>query len=149
MTKKQVMIDEVDSDTFSGSIKFTFQLMTGKRMRMLLPQIFWTGISIAYWSGLAAIIIVRTIPNEDSSDQLIASLLALSVLGAGEMVGSLFMSQIVDRISNKAGVYTNVINMLFVWLFSYLMIRENQQGILIYTFTFSWGFMDGAVNTHT
>ena len=92
---------------------------------MLLPQIFWTGISIAYWSGLAAIIIVRTIPNEDSSDQLIASLFALSVLGAGEMVGSLAMSFIVDRISNKAGVYTNLINMLFVWLFSFLMIREN------------------------
>ena len=98
---------------------------------------------------MAAIIIVRTIPDKDSSDQLIASLLALSVLGLGEMVGSLFMSQIVDRISNKAGVYTNVINMIFVWLFSFLMIRENEQGILIYTFTFSWGFMDGAVNTHT
>ena len=98
---------------------------------------------------MAAIIIVRTIPEKDSSDQLIASLLALSVLGAGEMVGSLFMSQIVDRISNKAGVYTNLINMIFVWLFSFLMIRENEQGILIYTFTFSWGFMDGAVNTHT
>ena len=92
---------------------------------------------------------MRTIPEKDSSDQLIASLLALSVLGAGEMVGSLFMSQIVDRISNKAGVYTNLINMIFVWLFSFLMIRENEQGILIYTFTFSWGFMDGAVNTHT
>lgn len=123
--------------------------MLGRRMRMLLPQIFWTGISIAYWSGLAAIIIVRTIPNDDSSDQLIASLLALSVLGLGEMVGSLAMSMIVDKISNKAGVYTNVINMIFVWLFSFLMIRENTQGILIYTFTFSWGFMDGAVNTHT
>lgn len=77
------------------------------------------------------------------------SLKALSVLGAGEMVGSLFMSQIVDRLSNRAGVVTNVICVFFVWLASFFMIKENQEGILIYTFTFAWGFMDGALNTHT
>ena len=69
--KYSQLIVETDENTFSGSIKFTFQLMTSRRMRMLLPQIFWTGISIAYWSGLAAIIIVRTIPDESSSDQLV------------------------------------------------------------------------------
>ena len=94
-------------------------------MRWLLPQIFWTGISIAYWSGLVTIIIVRTIPDEDSSQQLIQSLLALSVLGAGEMVGSLAMAQIVDKISNKAGVLTNVICVFVVWIFSFFMIKEN------------------------
>ena len=65
------------------------------------------------------------------------------------MVGSLIMSQIVDRISNRAGVVTNIINVLIVWLFSFFMIKENKNGILIYTFTFSWGLMDGAINTHT
>jgi len=66
--------------------------MFSPRMRWLLPQIFWTGISIAYWSGLAATIIVRTIPDKSESDQLIASLFALSVLGVGEMVGSFLMA---------------------------------------------------------
>jgi len=47
------------------------------------------------------------------------------VLGAGEMVGSLMMAQIVDRVSNKAGVITNVVCVLLVWIFSYLMIKEN------------------------
>ena len=65
------------------------------------------------------------------------------------MVGSLIMSQIVDRISNRAGVVTNIINVLIVWIFSFFMIKENKNGILIYTFTFSWGLMDGAINTHT
>ena len=88
-------------------------------------------------------------PSEDDSQKLVRSLLALSVLGVGEMVGSLIMSQIVDRISNRAGVVTNIINVLIVWIFSFLMIRENKNGILIYTFTFSWGLMDGAINTHT
>lgn len=123
--------------------------MCSPRMRWLLPQIFWTGISIAYWSGLAATIIVRTIPDKSDSDQLVASLLALSVLGAGEMVGSLIMAQVVDRLSSRAGVILNVINVVLVWLFSFLMISQNTEGALVYLFTFSWGFMDGAVNTHT
>ena len=73
----------------------------------------------------------------------------MAVLGAGEMVGSLFMGQIVDKVSNKAAVLTNVLLVVIVWICSYLMIEHNTQGFLIYAFTFSWGFMDGAVNTHT
>jgi len=78
-------------DSFGESIKYTLLLMTSKRMLVLLPQIFWTGISIAYWSGLVAIIVARTIPDESENNQLIAALYALSVLGVGEMVGSIVM----------------------------------------------------------
>ena len=59
------------------------------------------------------------------------------------------MALVVDRVSSKAGVYVNLINIVLVWLASFLMIRENHEGFLVYFFTFSWGFMDGAVNTHT
>ena len=62
------LIVETNPDSFQGSIRFTFSLMFSPRMRWLLPQIFWTGISIAYWSGLAATIIVRTIPDKSDSD---------------------------------------------------------------------------------
>jgi len=51
--------------------------------------------------------------------------------------------------SSRAGVIFNVLNVLLVWLASFLMIKQNQEGFLVYFFTFSWGFMDGAVNTHT
>ena len=61
----------------------------------------------------------------------------------------MFMSQIVDRVSNKAGVITNVICVLLAWIASYIMIRENTHGILTYSFVFTWGFMDGGVYTHT
>ena len=96
--------------------------MLSKRMRWLLPQIFWTGVSLAYWSGLAAIIIARTIPDKNTHDQIQASLYGLSVLGVGEMVGALVMSQIVDRVSSRAGVFVNVICLPCVWFISYLMI---------------------------
>lgn len=51
--------------------------------------------------------------------------------------------------SSRAGVIFNVFNVALVWFASFLMIRQNQAGFLVYFFTFSWGFMDGAVNTHT
>ena len=118
-------------------------------MLVLLPQIVWTGISIAYWSGLVVIIVGRTIPDEDEDVQLTAGLYALSVLGVGEMVGSLLMGQIVDKLTNKLGCITNMINVILVWLISFEMIRVEEPGFIVYLFTFAWGFMDGAVNTHT
>lgn len=65
--QSQLLADD-DPESFSGAIRFTFSLMFSPRMRRLLPQIFWSGMSIAYWSGLAATIIVRTIPEESESD---------------------------------------------------------------------------------
>ena len=120
--RKSELVYEDSADTFCGSLKYTFLVMLSKRMRWLLPQIFWTGVSLAYWSGLAAIIIARTIPDESAHNQLIASLYGLSVLGVGEMVGSVVMSQIVDRASSRVGVLVNVVSMPCVWLISYIML---------------------------
>ena len=87
-------------------------------------------------------------PDSSSRDQLITSLYALSVLGVGEILGSLLMSQVVDRVSNKAGVVTNILLLFPTWTSSFLMISKNEPGLLVYLFTLSWGLMDGAVNTH-
>ena len=65
------------------------------------------------------------------------------------MVGSLLMGQIVDKISNRAGCITNIINVVLVWAISFEMIQLNKPSFLSFLFTFMWGFMDGAVNTHT
>ena len=78
-----------------------------------------------------------------------AGLYALSVLGIGEMVGSLLMGLIVDKISSKIGCLTNMINVVLVWAISFEMIQINEHNFLVFVFTFAWGFMDGAVNTHT
>ena len=51
-----------------------------------------------------------------------AGLYALSVLGIGEMVGSLLMGLIVDKISSKIGCLTNMINVVLVWAISFEMI---------------------------
>ena len=67
-TVPRVTVQHIDKeDSFRKSIKYTLLLMMNKRMLILLPQIFWTGISIAYWSGLVATIVARTIPDRDEN----------------------------------------------------------------------------------
>ena len=78
-----------------------------------------------------------------------AGLYALSVLGIGEMVASLIMGQIVDKLSNKMGCVMNIISIVLVWAASITMIHTETHNFIVYLFTFAWGFMDGAVNTHT
>ena len=68
VSNNHVMVNHVDKgDSFRKSIRYTFYLMTSNRMMVLLPQIFWTGISIAYWSGLVATIVARTVPDKDEN----------------------------------------------------------------------------------
>jgi hypothetical protein len=46
-------------------IRSIFRMMTSKRMMWALPEIAWTGISLAVYTGLLVPMIVDTIPNED------------------------------------------------------------------------------------
>ena len=110
---------------------------------------FWTGISIAYWSGLIATIVARTIPDKSENDQLVASLYGLSVLGLGEMIGSLLMGFVVDKIGSRVGCIFNMVNLIIVLVISLEQIKRNKDDMLVYAFTFVWGFMDGAVSAHT
>ena len=107
-------------DSFFNSIKYTVRLIVNRRMIRLLPEIFWTGISIAYWSGLVATIVARTVPNKDENEKIAAGLYALSVLGVGEMVGSIFMGMVVDKLSSKVGCIVNMINVVIVWAVSFI-----------------------------
>ena len=145
-----VTVRHIDKeDSFFNSFKYTVRLIGNRRMIRLLPEIFWTGISIAYWSGLVATIVARTVPEKPENEQIAASLYALSVLGVGEMLGSIFMGLVVDKISSKFGCLVNMINVVIVWAISFMQIQVNKDNALVYAFTFIWGFMDGAVNTHT
>lgn len=69
----------------------TVKMIKSNEMRLYLGQCFWTGISIAYWSGLIGPTVVRSLPNLGVTEQLSASLYAISMLGIGEMVGAILM----------------------------------------------------------
>ena len=56
-------VELVVEESFCNNVKVTYKMMISKRMRFYLLQCFWTGISIAYFSGLVTPIIVRQLPG--------------------------------------------------------------------------------------
>lgn len=60
-----------------------------KRMRYFLLQQFWTGVSIAYYSGTLTPLISDSMGNIDDSVKLERSMNAMVVFGVGEVAGGL------------------------------------------------------------
>jgi MFS family permease len=71
--------------------------------------VFWTGISLAVYTGQLVPIIDDTIPGDDTNDKFMKSMFAMVALGIGEMVGGLFIGQIIDRYGNKKAAMANIL----------------------------------------
>ena len=117
-------------------------------MLHILPLIIWSGFSYAYWFSLVNDLITSKLLDKNRTEQQQTILLALSILGLGEAIGALVMSQIIDRAKPKIHGVVIVCNIVPVWALAYGTIRTEKIGALLYFFTFAWGYMDGQVNTH-
>ena len=78
-------------------------------MRWLLPQIFWTGISLAVYSGLLTPIIFNTMPDEDDNVKFQKSMFAMTALGIGEILGGIYTGFLIDKYGNKVATYSNIV----------------------------------------
>lgn len=68
-------------------MKSIIKMGKSKRMRRLMPQLLWTGISIAYYSSCLVPMITDTI----SEDKLERSIIAMCIFGLGEVFGGLIV----------------------------------------------------------
>lgn len=118
------------------------------KFRLYIGQCFWTGISIAYWTGLVTPILVMALPNLSETEQLEKVLYAVSLLGVGECLGAVVMGQIVDKVNSRVGVIFNLISIIFACVMSVIQIKRKVYDVWAFVFTFSWGLSDGAINTH-
>lgn len=75
--------------------------MISRRMLVFLPQIFWTGISLAIYSGLLVPMITYNMVFEDLDTQMIKVMYAMITLGFGEICGALLIGQVIDKISQR------------------------------------------------
>jgi predicted MFS family arabinose efflux permease len=105
--------------------------------------LFWTGVSIAFYSG--ALIPMITNPFSESTDsdlKLEKSMLAMIVFGVGEVCGCLFIGQMIDYYGSKMVSLINVaiiVLMTFVTLafiginqFNHIFINIiNNKGVII------------------
>lgn len=97
---------------FWEEVRAVIRLMFSKKMSLLLPQVFWTGISLAVYTGLLVPIITDTIPGDDPNDKFMKSMFAMVALGVGEMMGGLFIGYIIDNYGNRKAAVANILLIL-------------------------------------
>lgn len=118
-------------------------------MRRFAPQMFWTGVSIAFYSGALIPMITNTITESTDSDlKLEKSMLAMIVFGVGEVCGCLFIGQMIDNYGSKMVSLINVAIIVLMTFVTLAFLGINQFNLLAFLMTFLWGVQDATVSTH-
>lgn len=94
--------------TLVDVVKSLWKAFYQKRFFPFIPQLMWTGISIAYYSGILALLISDTIIDETLKQK--NSILALIPLGLGEIFGCFYIGFIVDKYGSRVASVANIIN---------------------------------------
>ena len=111
-----------------------------KRMRTLLPLCAWTGVSIAFYSGIMVSMLTATMPLEHHNVQYEKSMMAMIALGIGELFGCLFIGHFIDKKGAKFAVIIDVGIVLIMTMTTLMFLMVNQFNWLAYAMTFMWGF---------
>ena len=122
-------------------------MLISKKMMLLNPQLWWTGISIALYSGILTPIMIFQIENDPIlSPQYLTTqqkeskaLLGMIAFGSGEIWGALAMGLLVDKFGSKKCIYFNlasIVLMVGVTINSIHMEKYNWNTFLM---TFMWG----------
>eukprot|EP00347_Sterkiella_histriomuscorum_P012236 403369368 len=134
----------------SESLKGTFGLLKTRKMLILVPYIAQVGITNGLSSGIFVPMLSATMGKDSTQGyQFEQSLFVMSALGAGEIFGGFLMNYIIKHYqSNKAGIifHTFLSSVGFIALIVYTAIFSYNP--LAYIFSFAFGMMDSASNTH-
>lgn len=121
-------------------------------MRLMLPQIAWTGASISYWSGLLTPIMTLAQndknPEREERTVLEYCLFAFMFFGIGQAISGILMGKIIDLTSSKKACFVNVLFMGLTLAVSIINIKMLEYGWISYVTCLLWGMQDGVVNTH-
>jgi hypothetical protein len=108
----------VEENTPIQDIKETFNLLKSGRMLYLMPLITWSAVSIAIFGGIFIPLMVRTMKNsveihpdlvDDTNKQNETALLAMTLLGAGEILGGTFIGVIRDKKGYKVALFMEML----------------------------------------
>lgn len=131
--------EEEEQPGFVEDIKNVLRLLVSKRMRPLVPQLCWTGVSIAVYTGILLPVITDTLPDEDAHSKFYLSMLAMVSLGVGEIFGAIGMGIIVDKIGSKKSCIINVVLVILQTGAVILFLLLNEYSWIAYLMTFLWG----------
>jgi MFS family permease len=116
--------EEKEEVTVKGVIASMWKLAKDSRFRYMIPQFLWTGVSIAYYSGILVYMMAETIVGSDA-EKFKWSMLAMVLLGVGEILGCFFIGGIVDKFGSRTAIVCNLICIL-------LMIASTIWYIVVY-----------------
>ena len=89
-------------------MRSVLKLLASRRMWWLLPQILWTGVSIAFYSGNLVELISFSLQADTQALQFQKAMIAMVFFGVGEILGCFFIGFIVDKISSRKAALFNV-----------------------------------------
>ena len=126
--------------------------MTEKRMLKFVPLIMTSGICIASNAGILVPLLTMTMSNtlrsQDWSEQVTNqhALVALSVLGLGEIVGSLFYGRVLDRFGHKAIIISCMIGIVVAVsaVIAYVIFFKFYMWAAV-AVCFLWGFQEAGL----
>jgi len=142
---------KVQAMTMKEAVKSMWRFFANKRFLILAPQCFWTGVSIAYYSGNLVEMMSNALEEEgyDDSYQFKWSMIAMVLFGIGEILGCFYIGFIVDRWGSKKAAFHNMVIIVIMGAITMGFISQYRFNSLAYLMCFMWGFQDSSVNTHT
>lgn len=126
-----------------------WKLTLNRRFMYLIPQFLWTGISIAFYSGILVVMMQEAIGGDDDQYQFKMSMFALVLFGVGEIVGCFYIGFIVDRFGSRVATFCNLINIVAMIGVTIAFLIVFEFNYLAWLMCFLWGICDSAVNTNT
>jgi MFS family permease len=139
----------LDYGSLKDGVLKLINLSKDVRFVWIVPQSFWTGVSIAYFSGNLTEMLQGTLQDESDEDQFYWSSLAMALFGLGEVFGCFFIGVFIDRLGSKFAVLINLLIIVAMSGVSLGFIGVFDFNALAWIMCFLWGFQDSAVNTHT
>lgn len=124
-----------------------WNLLCTRRFLIIAPQLFWTGISIAFFSGNLMELIQATVDGPQES-KFEMSNYAMIMFGLGEIFGCFFIGYIVDKFGSRQATYANIVIMSIMAGVTIIYCLTYEFGFLAFLMCFLWGFQDSAINTH-
>lgn len=147
MDEYEEEVDELENRTLKEDMKSVVGMVFNQKMRLLLPLMLWTGVSMAVYTGLLVPMISSVITTDTKNIQYMKAMLAMSAFGVGETTGGLFVGQIIDRIGSRLSTIVIVVLVMITIAVTKAFLLVNQFNWLAFAMTFMWGFQDSAANT--
>lgn len=97
-----------------------------KRWLQFSPIVFFSGISMAYYTGLFVPLLSRTMgPGVSSSDKTSQACFAMIGFGAGEIIGSLVNGKLNDMLGINRFLYVCSFEMVLAYIFLFWYNQRN------------------------